>query len=116
MAHLIQAAYKVNADQISVAPDWGNNKRCDILAKVADSTGDGHVLQALLSDRFKLAVHRETKLVPVYVLVIAANGPKLSESIPATEDSGLRVINVEEGRVAGRDIACWIIAARGSRT
>jgi uncharacterized protein (TIGR03435 family) len=40
------------------------------------------MLQALLADRFKLTLHRETKQLGVYVLVIAKNGPKLEEAKP----------------------------------
>ena len=35
------------------------------------------MLQALLADRFRLVVHRETKEIPVYALVVGKGGPKL---------------------------------------
>jgi uncharacterized protein (TIGR03435 family) len=35
------------------------------------------MLQALLEDRFKLKIHRETREVPVYAVTIAKGGPKL---------------------------------------
>jgi uncharacterized protein (TIGR03435 family) len=35
------------------------------------------MLQALLEDRFKLSIHRSTRLVPIYALVVAKGGPKL---------------------------------------
>ena len=38
------------------------------------------MFQHLLVERFKLIVHQETKLMPVYELVVAKNGPKLKES------------------------------------
>jgi len=38
------------------------------------------MMQALLADRFKLALHRDTKELPVYALTIARGGPKLSAS------------------------------------
>jgi uncharacterized protein (TIGR03435 family) len=37
------------------------------------------MLQSLLADRFKLRVRYETKELPVYVLVLAKNGPKFNE-------------------------------------
>jgi uncharacterized protein (TIGR03435 family) len=37
----------------------------------------GPMLQGLLEDRFKLRVHRETKEMPSYALVVAKGGPKL---------------------------------------
>ncbi len=35
------------------------------------------MLQSLLAKRFNLAVHRETRMLPVYELVVAKGGPKL---------------------------------------
>jgi uncharacterized protein (TIGR03435 family) len=40
------------------------------------------MFQPLLADRFKLKFHYETRELPVYVLTIAKNGPKLKESQP----------------------------------
>jgi uncharacterized protein (TIGR03435 family) len=39
------------------------------------------MLQTLLADRFKLAIHRETKEMPVYALVVEKNGPRLKASV-----------------------------------
>jgi uncharacterized protein (TIGR03435 family) len=93
---LVQQAYGVNKDRISGAPDWLNSERYDIEARVDPSRVDDlkklspeelkaarqHMMQALLADRFKLTLHRETKELPVYNLVIAKGGPKLQESKP----------------------------------
>jgi uncharacterized protein (TIGR03435 family) len=38
------------------------------------------MLQALLADRFKLRIRRETKEMPVYALVVAKGGPKLQKA------------------------------------
>jgi uncharacterized protein (TIGR03435 family) len=38
---------------------------------------NGPMLQALLEDRFKLKIHRESKEIPVYALVVARGGPRL---------------------------------------
>jgi uncharacterized protein (TIGR03435 family) len=50
------------------------------------------MLQTLLADRFKLKVHRETKELPVYALVVGKIGPKFG---PAADDgkSGVRAIS-----------------------
>lgn len=91
---LIMAAYGVNPHQISGAPDWFTSARYDIEAKMDRSTADAlfklkederraetqRMLQALLADRFKLTVHRETKELPVYALVVAKGGAKLHEA------------------------------------
>lgn len=104
---LIQDAYHVNEDQVVGAPNWLDSKRYDIEAKAvnpAAGEGGGAMLQGLLSDYFKLAVHRETRLIPVYELVVLADGPKLRESDSSHDDSALRVIQVENGRIMGREV------------
>jgi uncharacterized protein (TIGR03435 family) len=51
------------------------------------------MVQALLADRFKLAVHRETKVLPHYALVVAKGGPKMQETKAAaiTRDADNRL-------------------------
>ena len=50
-----------------------------------------HMLQVLLVDRFKLAVHRETKELPIYSLVVAKGGSKLHEAKPGdTYPNGIK--------------------------
>jgi uncharacterized protein (TIGR03435 family) len=39
------------------------------------------MLQTLLEDRFKLRIRRETKDVPVYVIIVGKNGPKFQKSV-----------------------------------
>jgi uncharacterized protein (TIGR03435 family) len=43
------------------------------------------MLQNLLAERFKLALHHETKELPMYALVVGKGGPKLKEA--AEEDA-----------------------------
>jgi len=39
------------------------------------------MLQTLLKDRFKLRLHRETKEMPIYAIVVGKNGPKFSNGL-----------------------------------
>lgn len=44
-----------------------------------------HMFQALLTDRFHLVVREEKKELPVYVLTVAPNGPKLQAADPSNQ-------------------------------
>lgn len=82
LADLLAYAYRVKAFQIS-GPDWMKQERFDIQAKLPDGASKDQVpemMQALLTERFKLAEHRENKEHPVYALIPGKNGPKLVES------------------------------------
>ena len=82
---LLMDAYSMKRQQIT-GPDWLDSQRFDIVAKVPEGATKEQVkimLQNLLADRFKLAVHRETKELPMYALVVGSKGPKLKESTVA---------------------------------
>ena len=69
-------------------PAWLDMERFDVNATMPPETTKEQfraMLQNLLAERFKLAIHRETKELPMYSLVVAKNGPKMkaSESRPA---------------------------------
>ncbi len=64
-------------------PDWLDTQRFDITAKAAGETPEDTLramAQSLLADRFKLAVHHQTKEMQAYVLLVAKDGPKFTES------------------------------------
>jgi uncharacterized protein (TIGR03435 family) len=87
LADMISAAYKVKSYQIS-GPGWMSTDRWDILAKMPEgATKDDlpAMLQALLAERFKLTIHRDSKQQPVYALVVAKGGHKLKEAPPEAE-------------------------------
>jgi bla regulator protein BlaR1 len=110
---VIEHAYGVEGHQITQAPGWLNVEKYDIEAKASGSVADElkalspdqrnlelrRMLQALLADRFRLSLHRETNELPVYSLVVAENGPKLQEAKPGdTYPNGIRG---PDGRPAG---------------
>jgi bla regulator protein blaR1 len=75
----IRQAYEVRSYQIS-GPAWIKSERYDITAKPAGVANADQVrlmMQDLLAERFKLTLHREKKMLPVYELVVAKAGPKL---------------------------------------
>lgn len=75
----VRWAYKVGIYEIS-GPDWLNDARFDIVARPANPAPEEQLrlmLQALLKERFKLEVHRETRQLSGYALVVGKNGTKL---------------------------------------
>jgi uncharacterized protein (TIGR03435 family) len=82
-------------DRIVGLPDWATRDRFDIDAKVAQEDmaewqkPDRQkamleaMLQALLLERCKIAVHRDNKDTSVYSLVVGKNGPKFKQTNPA---------------------------------
>jgi uncharacterized protein (TIGR03435 family) len=105
---LITRAYNVRDVQISGGPTWFDTERYDISAKAEhDVTNDERTLmiRTMLADRFKLALHRDTKGLPIYVLVIAKNGPKLQElkdegSGPAASSGGRGQLSMQRTSMA----------------
>jgi uncharacterized protein (TIGR03435 family) len=91
---LILNAYGIWAspDLLEGGPGWIDSARYDIDAKTsADVIPAGTsnrvlwektrlMLRSLLADRFKLSIHRETKEMSAYQLVVAKNGPKLQKT------------------------------------
>src|SRR5581483_8179531 len=85
----IRVAYRVKDFQVE-GPDWLGSARFDITAKFPDGANQDQVpemLQALLTERFKLTVHRDTKEHPIYALVVGKSGPKLKPAEVATPDA-----------------------------
>lgn len=78
----IIGAYAVGPNQLIGGPDWLESDRFEISAKAEQPVGDSDLmamLQTLLAERFKLALHRESKPIEAYVLEIGKNGPKLKK-------------------------------------
>jgi uncharacterized protein (TIGR03435 family) len=89
----ITFAYRVQDFLIEGAPDWVKNDRWDINAKAEGTfpatTLDGpdprrDMVRALLVDRFKLSVHRETREQSIYALVLAQPRQPLSPRLHAS--------------------------------
>jgi uncharacterized protein (TIGR03435 family) len=89
---LLQLAFGVEPDRIVGAPDWVRSRRFDIEAKVTPEDAPKMeklkmeqrraMLLPLLEERFGLKYHHENRELPVYALVVAKGGPKLTESKP----------------------------------
>ena len=87
---MIGFAYDVQTDQILGGPRWIDSDLFTIIARPNAATAPRAVddpgivlkqmLQSLLEDRFKLGIHRETRIEPIYDLVVTKAGPRLKNS------------------------------------
>jgi uncharacterized protein (TIGR03435 family) len=90
---LMVNAWHVQPDQILGGPAWIRTARYDIQAKPEKVLKQREVLQmlqALLADRFGLAVDRE-KDPPIYALVIAREDGTLGRSLGESKEGGCAV-------------------------
>lgn len=93
---LICWAYDIKSWQVVGGPAWAGTQKdrttLDGVAKRFDVTGKAQgetvrspeefrqMMQELLADRFKLAIHSESRDTPVYSLLTERNGPKFLKS------------------------------------
>ena len=107
---LIQYAYKLPKSQIVGGPGWLDSAMYDIDAKSgpefdarlkAMPDGDASqqkrlMVRELLKERFSLTTHEETRVLPVYNLVLAKGGAKFqpSDHSGTTIDAGRSRIHV----------------------
>jgi uncharacterized protein (TIGR03435 family) len=93
---LIQLAYNVKGFQIDGGPSWVRSERFEIEARSAGTpTADDvrAMFRSLLADRFRLIVRREERTMPVYELLPARSGLKVTplkdgDCITLTEKMG----------------------------
>jgi uncharacterized protein (TIGR03435 family) len=85
LGDLLQFGFELQAKQIVDGPDWIGKDKFDIemLFEGKDFPNDTQcksMVRQVLAERFGLKFHRETKELPVYALVVAKSGPKLTKS------------------------------------
>ena len=86
LMQMVRTAYGVQEYQVSGHPRWFESERFDIEAKIPAGAKEGdwqQMFQSLLADRFKLALHRETKDMTALALVIGRGGSKLKPADPS---------------------------------
>jgi uncharacterized protein (TIGR03435 family) len=105
---ILSFAYEVRDFQIVNAPGWMKTERYEIKAKVeGGAPSDVRLLnhtqfrtlqsemmqrtRSLLIDRFQLRVHRETKELPLYALVQAKSGHKLTANSAIEGEQRIRL-------------------------
>jgi len=109
----IKTAWAVTDFEMTGAPPWISSENFDIDAKAERpirSVDEGYqMLKSLLEDRFSLKVHRETKEMPMFSLMVQKNGVKMKLSADQTGTTG-GVREVRYGRIAGEAVPVSMIA------
>ncbi len=105
LMNYISMAYDVKDYQI-IGPDWLTGEHYDIVAKRPNGVEGEKALRgmmaSLLEDRFKLVMHRETRDLPAYALVVGKGGLKIKELPPDTDADTSKVdVNVNGGGRGG---------------
>jgi uncharacterized protein (TIGR03435 family) len=121
LGELIALAYGVKPYQVT-GPDWIVGRSSAITFDVAATAGKAvppaelkKMLQPLLAERFHLALHRETKELPVFLLTLAKGGPKFHDS---GDGSGSALIPAAGGTISFRNwsmekFADWLTGLPG---
>ncbi len=119
---LVQRAFGVEDYQVTGGPNWLDTYHFDISARVDDAEPElkgkeGQerlmaMLAALLGERFQFQFHRESKTLPVYNLVTAKNGFKLT----AVDAKGSQSMNSNNGRLTSKGVSMAALAVFLSRT
>lgn len=107
---LITMAYDLHPKQIVGGPDWADTQKYDITGQpeapgVPNLTQMRGMIRQLLADRFKLTFHREPREMPVYAIVLAPGGHKLTKNdtnpdgLPGLLFRGLGVLPVTNATI-----------------
>jgi uncharacterized protein (TIGR03435 family) len=104
LRYFVQTAYRVH-DYAYSAPAWLDSALFDVIAKVpANGSANRYpdMLQTLLAERFKLAIHRETKELPGLALVVDKKGPRIKPVEPggAMLSTGANMVRTEKATLA----------------
>jgi uncharacterized protein (TIGR03435 family) len=103
MLDLIRIAYGIDPDKVVGGPNWLEFDRFDVAAKAPESTPPETLklmLQALIVDRFKLVLHKDTRPLPGFALTVGSGKPKMKEA------SGLADAGCQYQQGASRWYSC----------
>jgi uncharacterized protein (TIGR03435 family) len=125
LKNFICGAYEKLDFQCLGGPGWLDSDRYDVEAKPDSTVADqlqkldwkqrrpvqNQMDQALLADRLKLKVHFETKEMPIFALVIAKSGPKMTEA----KDTGSYSYSVGGGKMEAWGVSMDALARQLSQ-
>lgn len=118
LRRLISVAYGLKSElQVIGGPKWIDSQAFDIAAKIDDSDAvqmrkmnyrlrdkeRNLMLQSLLADRFGLKVSRGERTLPVFALVVAKSGAKVTQS--KIQNSQSSELSTHNGSVVGTNVS-----------
>ena len=83
LVDMVALAYGVKPEMVQGGPVWLDMQRFDIEAKADPKTSDADLklmLQSLLSDRFKLVMHKGEASMPAFILTAPGGKSKMKQS------------------------------------
>ena len=113
LKELVKFAYDLHDYQLSGATGWMDTDHYEILATFPGDTTNtkrAQMMQAMLADRFGLAIHKEGKEITGYSLVVGKNGAKLHAPdasqhegmmLGRSRTSGQRTLTANSATMAG---------------
>ena len=127
IASMVKDAYGVTIDsQIVGLPNWARQDGYDITAKTDPETTEriknlppkeqwkeeGRMQQSILADRCQFKAHEETRVLPVYELVIAKSGLKMKDAPP--EEPGTETMSSDQMTVHAMSIDTIVVGFAGT--
>jgi uncharacterized protein (TIGR03435 family) len=112
MKVMIVFAYHVRPEALS-GPAWMDTARYDVVAKASEKASQDEVrrmMQTLLAERFKLAIHTEQRPTAAYAMTVGKSGSKLQPSEQAAVLSQQRCVN-GTAKPGHRQVECKHVTA-----
>ena len=103
LKQLVETAYGMSPYCVTAAESWIDSDYFSIAAKAPEGSATEllAMLRTLLSDRFALKLHRETRQLPVYILAVAKGGSKLAPARNPSEPQS------SQGRFSDMEARSW---------
>jgi len=102
LVDLMMFAYGVHSLQIVDGPEWIGAEKFDVVVQPSlpgrPSTAQMRsIVQKLLADRFKLAFHHAQRELPVYRVITAKGGPKLTPATKEERENNTAALGIGSG-------------------
>lgn len=98
---MIGFAWNLQPFQVSGGPPWIDSTRYVVAAKPDGSPKSSEIpamVQALLAERFQLAVHHGTQELPIYAVVLARKDGKLGPRLTQTKEGSCTIFDPSKPR------------------